>query len=298
MILTMWAGEPVRALPLLEAEARQAESLGRLARAGRAWAAVAYAHGALGHLGDARQAFEHGQALAQRLGAPVSTLLYPQDLLCAALDDGWEELAAAVGFLHSSGNPALAWVLGFGHVGSARAAAHLGREDDALASLGRLIPWLEHSPAWTGAFASMACGAATVLWLLERTDHLETIERTLRDKLLPADFRDGMADVRHAVACCCALTGRVDEAARWFAQARAVRAEQGALPLLAICDFDEALMYARRGGPGDVDTARPLLKAARRQFEDIGMTGWIRRAEELETQLAAERAPVSEGRRG
>jgi hypothetical protein len=45
-------------------------------------------------------------------------------------------------------------------------------------------------------------------------------------------------------------------------------------------------MYARRGAHGDGDAARPLLKAARRQFEEIGMTGWIRRAEQLEAQLA------------
>ena len=39
------------------------------------------------------------------------------------------------------------------------------------------------------------------------------------------------------------------------------------------------------GAVGDDDYARPLLKAALRQFEDIGMTGWIRRAEQLEAQL-------------
>jgi hypothetical protein len=40
-------------------------------------------------------------------------------------------------------------------------------------------------------------------------------------------------------------------------------------------------MYVRRRDPGDLDRAAPLLEAARRQFEAIGMTGWIRRADEL-----------------
>lgn len=36
---------------------------------------------------------------------------------------------------------------------------------------------------------------------------------------------------------------------------------------------------------GDAERARPLLDAARRQFETIGMTGWIRRADDLATRL-------------
>jgi hypothetical protein len=95
-----------------------------------------------------------------------------------------------------------------------------------------------------------------------------------------------MVDGRHALALLCALTDRHEEAARWFAEARRVLAEQHALPLLAICDHDEALMYVRRGAPGDADRARPLLESARKQFEAIGMTGWIHRAEELGAQLA------------
>jgi hypothetical protein len=53
----------------------------------------------------------------------------------------------------------------------------------------------------------------------------------------------------------------------------------------AIADYDEALMYVRRNEPGDLDRARPLLSAARHQFGEIGMTGWLRRAEELSLRL-------------
>jgi predicted ATPase len=71
-----------------------------------------------------------------------------------------------------------------------------------------------------------------------------------------------------------------------FARARKVLAEQSALPLLAIADYDEALMCMRRGKAGDLERARPLLDAAHRQFEEIGMTGWVRRAEELHARLS------------
>jgi hypothetical protein len=88
---------------------------------------------------------------------------------------------------------------------------------------------------------------------------------------------------------------------RWFAKARTVLDEQGARPLRAITDFDEALMYAHRGASGDPSTglsrarsrgsgrgrreALRLLDVAVPQFEAIGMPGWIRRAEELRRQL-------------
>src|SRR5262249_29552623 len=74
-----------------------------------------------------------------------------------------------------------------------------------------------------------------------------------------------------------------DEAADWFSRARTVLEEQGARPLRAITDFDEALMFQRRGAPGDRERAHALLERARAQFEDIGMSGWLRRAAELAT---------------
>ena len=44
-------------------------------------------------------------------------------------------------------------------------------------------------------------------------------------------------------------------------------------------------MFARRAGDGDRERALLLLDAALAQFREIGMTGWIRRGEELRNQL-------------
>jgi ATP/maltotriose-dependent transcriptional regulator MalT len=85
-------------------------------------------------------------------------------------------------------------------------------------------------------------------------------------------------DGRLVLARLCALRGRWDEAADWFARARTVLEEQGARPLRAIADFDEAVMYQRRGAPGDRERALGVLDRARRRFEELGMTGWLRRA--------------------
>ncbi|HEV8628269.1 MAG TPA: hypothetical protein VG034_27875 [Acidimicrobiia bacterium] len=45
------------------------------------------------------------------------------------------------------------------------------------------------------------------------------------------------------------------------------------------------LMYARRAWSDDPARARDLLEKARRQFEDVGMPGWIRRVDELGREL-------------
>src|SRR5262249_46306301 len=106
-------------------------------------------------------------------------------------------------------------------------------------------------------------------------------ERNLREKILAPDFRFHHTDSRLALARLCALTDRDDEARKWFDEARRVLDEQGARPLRAIVDYDEALMCARRGDPGDRERAVPLLEAALAQFRAIDMPGWTGRAEHL-----------------
>jgi DNA-binding CsgD family transcriptional regulator len=157
------------------------------------------------------------------------------------------------------------------------------------------VPWLEHAPAWAIAFPVMACHSAEVLWLLERTDHVEVIEAALLDKVVAPDFRTPMVDGRLAMARLCAVRGRDDEALKWLAEARRVLGEQSALSLLAIADFDEALIHLRRGGPGTTDRARPLLDSAVRQFTSLGMSGWVRRAEEAARPLHRPSRVVASG---
>ena len=156
--------------------------------------------------------------------------------------------------------------------------------------LERVLPAIERAPGWALNYTRIACDAAETLWLAERTDHIDVIERNLREKVIAPDFRFVMMDGRLALDRLCALQGRYDEAAEWFTKARAVLDEQGARPLRAIVDYDEALMYARRGAPGDAERARPLLDAALRQFRTLGMPGWIRRAEALLKSSAADGA--------
>ena len=142
-VLTGWAGEYAAGNPLLEAEALEAESLGRLVGAARAWATVAYCAAVLGDLDKARQAIQRTRSLAARLAMPVPQLIYAERTLAGILDEGWEELAPVFDALASSPNPALAWIRGPALVSSAEVAAHLGRWKEALDFLNQSLPWLE-----------------------------------------------------------------------------------------------------------------------------------------------------------
>ncbi len=164
---------------------------------------------------------------------------------------------------------------------AARTHARTGRPEKALRRLASIIPAIDLAPAWANNYVRLVCDAAETLWLTASVDHIEIIERGLREKVLPSDFRYPMMDARLALGRLCALQGRHEEAIAWFAKARAVLDEQGARPLRAIVDFDEALMDARRATRGDRERAAALLDVALEQFRAIGMTGWIRRAESL-----------------
>ncbi|HZQ77762.1 MAG TPA: AAA family ATPase [Acidimicrobiia bacterium] len=279
-----WLGEYERVLPAVMAEARDAEGLGRLARAARAFGQAALFQVALGDLSEARRSLERAGALSVRLGTPIPTVIWSQHLLCLVVDEGWEQVEGTFAFLAATDDPALVWARGFVYGVEAQIAARRGDPEKAVDAVQRLLPWLERAPAWTVGLSIAAYGAAEALWLLERFDHAEAVERALRVKIIPADFRFGV-DGRLTLARLCALTGRHDEAQQWFADARRRLEEEGSRPMRAVCDFDEALMFARRAGVGDAGRARPLLAAARRQFDDIGMTGWLRRADEVEGQL-------------
>ena len=256
-------------------------------RAARCHAFIALTQCPLGHLEEARHGLEEAKALAARVGQPNFNVLQAQEILASAFDEGFEDLVALLTPLTTANIPALAWALGSMYAYLARASARLGQDQDALRYLGLLAPWLERAPAWSVGFATMACHAAEALWALERLDHAAVVEYAVREKVIEPDFRSPMIDGRLALARLCALQGRHEEVEKWLGEARRVLDEQGALPLLAICDFDEALMLARRGGPRDAERARPLLERARSQFTDLGMTGWIGRAEELSKRLGS-----------
>jgi ATP/maltotriose-dependent transcriptional regulator MalT len=165
------------------------------------------------------------------------------------------------------------------------ACAVTGQADEALLWLATIIDAIERSPGWATNYTTMICLSAGALWFADRTDHASTIERNLTAKTLAADFRYPMVDARQSMARLCALQGRHEQAAEWFAKARDVLDEQRARPLRAVVDYDEALMFVRRGRRGDRNRALPLLDAALTQFRALDMPGWIERGKRLRRSL-------------
>jgi tetratricopeptide (TPR) repeat protein len=288
-LLVFWAGEFRAGLPLYQERAARSEREGRIGDAVLARAHVARCHNALGNLSDAGAAYEKAAALAARLTGPSQ----PMIILSAALDEvrlaidkDWENTLEVTGRL--TGEPSVEnnWAFAAIRAVGARAFAHMGMADQAMALLGTLLAPLERAQGWATNYVRVAADAASTLWLLGCTDHIDAIERSIRKKVIAPDFRCPMFDGRLSLARLCALQQRYEEAAQWFAKARDVLEQQGARPLRALADFDEAVMYLRRRAAGDRKRAQPLLADAIEQFRTIGMTGWLHRA-----SLLLERAP-------
>jgi len=278
------AGDFRRLLPLSEMESSLLEKQGRMGRAARAYTVLARLRNALGDLGGARQAYRQARDLSRLLPSnanAVNNLVEARYKMIHASGEGWERLAptieAFLGAVFHRGSASAT-------AGGAHIYAECGRTPDSLQLIDRLMPAIEHGGAAGEFYPPTVMSVADTLWVLGRTDHIESIERNLFEKVIQPDFRYPMYDARRSMGHLCALQGRYDDAQRWFERAREVLDADGQRPLRALVDFDEALMYVRRGRRGDRERASPLLDAALEQFEDIGMTGWVERARALKGQ--------------
>jgi class 3 adenylate cyclase len=272
-----------RNLSAAYAGAEEGEKQGRLAHAALAWTRIFRFHTARGEFAEAAEARRRLPSLLERI--PDTSFVYNhwtagEDEWRMAHDEEWGEPmlgtrgpSTDVGDVKYYRAPTDAAV--------ARTHARMGSTERALRRLARVTVAIEKAPPWADNYIRMICDAAETLWLTERTDFVEVIERNLREKIVTDVHPYPMVDGRLALARMCALQGRSDEASEWFARARTVLEELEARPLRAIVDFDEALMLLRRGAAGDRERARPLLDAAMREFSAIGMTGWIRRAQAI-----------------
>jgi tetratricopeptide (TPR) repeat protein len=287
-VMAFVAGEHARALALGNQFAPLLLERGQLAPAALSLTAVAHCQSALGNLEASREAFGRASELGERVGNPpvvALALTWVQWDHTWTRGEGYGLLLPGFEQLLAKDAPENRFVRSLQWADAARSYAYVGRRDDALRALEQALPAIERGAGWAAVYTLLIGIVIEALWVLERRDHVEVLERNLRAKTLAPDFRCVGTDARLSLARLCALTGRFDEAREWFEKARNVLDEQGARPLRAITDFDEAWMEVRRGGAGDRQ-ALALLDAARGPFESIGMPGWLRRAEELRRQLA------------
>jgi hypothetical protein len=283
-----WAGEYTRAAELSAQRAARALERGRLALAALDLAVVTRCQSALGNLAASLETFGEARALVGRLGCPPFLVL---QLEAAALEhtllrgEDYPTLLPVSDRFLSEDRPENRWAGAAIRAATALAYALTGRGEDAKRAILDLLPAIERAAGWAANYGAILFWSIEALWILGWRDPAAALERNLREKTLAPDFRYPHTDARLALARLCALTDRCDEARTWFAAARGVLEEQGARPLRAVCDFDEAWMELRRGKAGDRRRALELLDAASDPFATIGMTGWLRRAEELRARL-------------
>lgn len=290
--LAMWAGEYTRALHLLTPMAEEAEAAGRIEAAIVHRCTQARCLNALGRFPESDAAFELGVRLLRRLpGLSVfaAHLLSVDEERSAATGSDWGRFRVDLrGVLDPR---SLRWYGVAGRVTAARVLANRGSTDEAMERLAPAHASIDRAPGWSENYLRIVHAAAEVHWLAGRDDFAPLLERNTREKLLSADFRYPMTDVRLTLARLAAVQGRLDEAVGWFTAARAVLDEQQALPLRVVVDHDQGVVEARMGHPA---AACALLVEARQRARELGMPGWAARAEEalarLETTATADPA--------
>jgi hypothetical protein len=273
-------GDYAGALPVFEERARAAHQLGQLALEGYCRGSAARCHIALGNFELGQAGLAEERRIAARIGRGLwgwqrLQLTGTLDGLAHGLDTGWEGVLEHITGVFGPDNPAGRRLEAAAAGGAAKAAAHLGHEDDARNRLEQTLPAIERAPAWAMNFLRTLCDAVETVWLLGGHPSQQMLEDAVRTKALVADFRFPMMDARLALARLCALDGRSDEARTWFAASRVVLDQEGSRPLRAIVDFDEAEMLRRLGA---LDEARLLHATALHQFQALGMIGWVKRA--------------------
>jgi len=288
VLLGFWAGEYRRAVQLALDFGEQALERGAPAAAVLFLTAAARCELALGRLdvADATQARVLEIAGQLEPTPEVATLLHAFRVDRAlVVDEGAAEEARFMGAFFATATRETRWIVANGMAFCAALHARTGDRQAALRLLPEVMEIVERVPGWVLGYTWTIHCTAETLWLLGRTDEVETVERNLLRKTLAPDFRHPHTDSRLSLARLCALTGRFEEALAHLDEARGVLDAQGARPVRAVVDFDEAQVRARRRATGDRELARGRLEVAHRQFSRLGMTGWLRRADELAHRL-------------
>ena len=285
MALLFLAGDARRSLPIWQQRAAEAERSGRIALAMDAWTFTARCHIALGDFTAARAAYDRAVAMSARVNRaslPLLNLLSVRNDFIMTLDVGPGAMSEIPGEkeLMADPPPQLRWALVGAFACNALILAQRNLTEPAMQLLTQVSEGLRRGAPWGFSYGVVAGDTTAALWLLGRTDHLELLEASIRDKVLVPDFRFPMRDGRLSMARIRALQGRYDEASDWFAKSRAVLDEDGWRPLRAVINYDEGLMYLRRAAFGDVGRAQPLLAKAGEQFQALDMPGWVKRASE------------------
>jgi DNA-binding CsgD family transcriptional regulator len=262
---------------------RLSEEVGSLSGQAYAYAYLLEAHVERGE-------FSEAHALAQR-AASLEARLGPDHRLVAMADEAANDLrwfvdadwpAAARALEGGATDRRLFPWMGLIYGAMASYAYARANEPEKAAKLLRhVLPALAHAPPRDINQNGGVCFAAAAAWELDEQAVAPALHRAAH-ALIDAGVGDHWyVSNELAVAQTAALVGNLEDALAWFQRARVALEANGKRPVRAIVHFDEALALHRAGRPG----AGPPLARARAEFERLGMTQWVERADALHGRL-------------
>lgn len=284
VFLALWGGEYEQAIQRLREDVETSETHAERTGAYLYLLIIARLQAALGRVAEARATLAESE---QRLKGLLTSAAFRvvdasvRSSIAHVEGDDFEALVPIFEELVLGVDEGSKWLMPTAMCVGAEVFALAGRSEDARRMLEAGLPGMIRSPGWMTSFTLMVNAAVGAIWALESDDWSTLLEKQLREKTLEPDFRFPGTDARLSMARLCTLQDRFEEAALWFEAARDVLDEQGARPLRAITDFDEARMLRARSDAGDAERADALLRTALAAFRKIGMPGWTARAEEL-----------------
>ncbi len=205
MALLFLAGDARRSLPIWQQRAAEGERSGRIALAMDAWTFTAGCHLTLGDFPAARAAYDRAVAMSARVNRallPLLNLLSTRSDFIMALDLGPGAMIEIPGEkeLMADQPPQLRWALVGAFAGNALILAQRNLAEPAMQLVAPVSAGLQVGAAWGFSYGVAAGDMTGALWLLNRTDYLDQLEASIRDKVLAPDFRFPLRDGRLSMA--------------------------------------------------------------------------------------------------
>jgi len=135
--------------------------------------------------------------------------------------------------------------------------------------------------------------AGTSIWELSEYEFASSTRQLALDLIAAGVGGGPNHSPELSVARMAGLLGDLTEAETYFAQARRITAALGQRPLVAIANYDEALVRVRLKVPDRVRTTS-LLDAALAEFGSLGMAEWAQRAQVLAEAVPSTKADDAE----
>jgi hypothetical protein len=199
--------------------------------------------------------------------------------------DHTEALRRVAPVVEMSNRADLRWVSGPLRIWAAYLKTAAGDHKQGVRELVATLPVIERGMLGAPNYPVILHYMTAGFWLAGDAAHLDVLEVNLHAKVLEPDFSYAESDGRWTAALLCAMTGRTDEARRWFQWSLDRLTDQGAILLLPHVCCDAAQMEVHLGPAGDRRHGLARLDDAQRWADRIGLPSFEPVIGDLRVQL-------------